>query len=116
MSTEAAEVAVPLDHLLTQAVSGPAGRLLPGRSGLRFLGALAQRPGRGATRLGDLVGELGKIAIGASNIAPARRDRRFADPAWTGSALLKRIMQAYLATGAMAEGLVQDVPMGWRQP
>ncbi len=114
MSTQSADVAVPLDHLLTQAASGPASRLLPGGSGLRFLGALAQRPSRVATRLGDLVEELGKIAIGASDIAPARGDRRFADPAWTGNAVLKRIMQAYLATGAMAEGLVQDVPMEWR--
>jgi len=114
MSMHAADVAVPLDHLLTQADTGLAGRLLPGAPGLRFVAALARRPRRVATRLGDLAEELGKIAIGASNIAPARGDRRFADPAWTSNAVLKRIVQAYLATGAMAEGLVQDVPMEWQ--
>ena len=34
---------------------------------------------------------------------PDRRDRRFADPAWTANPLLKRVMQAYLAAGRTAE-------------
>jgi class II poly(R)-hydroxyalkanoic acid synthase len=113
MSRDAPDVVAPLDQLLTQAATGPSRRLLPGRSGVRFVGVLAQRPGRVATRVGSLAGELGRIAVGASDVAPRRGDRRFADPAWTENPLLRRIVQAYLATSEMAEGLVQDVPMEW---
>jgi polyhydroxyalkanoate synthase subunit PhaC len=111
---EAVEAAAPLDLLLTQAALGPARRFLPDASGLRFLGALARRPERVATRLGGLAGELGRIAVGASEVAPSSRDRRFADPAWTQNPVLRRIVQAYLAAGETVEGLVQDVPMEWR--
>jgi polyhydroxyalkanoate synthase subunit PhaC len=112
--SEAVEAAAPLDLLLTQAALGPARRLLPGASGLRFLGALARRPERVATRLAGLAGELGRIVVGASEAAPSSRDRRFTDPAWTQNPVLRRIVQAYLATGVTVEGLVQDVPMQWR--
>ncbi len=106
--------AAPLDLLLTQAALGPARRLLPGRSGLRFLGALARRPERVATRAAGLAGELARIAVGASDVAPSTRDRRFADPAWMQNPVLRRIVQAYLAAGETVEGLVQDVPLDWR--
>jgi polyhydroxyalkanoate synthase len=112
--SEAGEVAAPLDLLLTQAALGPARRFLPGASGLRFLGALARRPERVGTRLGALAGELGRIVVGASEVAPSSRDRRFADPAWTQNPVLRRIVQAYLAAGETVEGLVQDVPMEWK--
>jgi polyhydroxyalkanoate synthase subunit PhaC len=112
--SEAVEAAAPLDLLLTQAALGPARRFLPGASGVRFLGALARRPERVATRLGGLAGELGRVVVGASEVAPSSRDRRFADPAWTQNPVLRRIVQAYLAAGETVEGLVQDVPMDWR--
>jgi polyhydroxyalkanoate synthase len=106
--------AAPLDLLLTQAALGPARRLLPGVSGLRFVGALGRRPQRVATRVAGLAGELARIAVGASDVAPSSRDKRFTDPAWTQNPLLRRIVQAYLATGEAVEGLVQDVPLEWR--
>ncbi len=109
-----AEVAAPLDLLLTQAALGPARRLLPGMSGLRFATALARRPQRVAARVGSLGAELARVALGASDVAPSTRDKRFADPAWTGNPLLRRIVQAYLATGQTVEGLAQDVPMEWK--
>ena len=96
---EQVEAAGPLDLLLTQAALGPARRFLPGGSGLRFAGALARRPERLATRLGGLAGELARIAVGASEVAPSTRDRRFADPAWTQNPVLRRLVQAYLAVG-----------------
>ena len=46
--------------------------------------------------------------MGRSQVAPARRDRRFADPGWTGNPLLRRAMQAYLAGAQTAEGLVAE--------
>ncbi|GAB3302971.1 alpha/beta fold hydrolase [Epidermidibacterium keratini] len=112
---EASEnVAAPLDQLLTQAARGPLRRMLPGSAGLRFIGAMAQRPERVATRVGDLLSELGRVVAGTSEISPPRSDRRFTDPAWSENGVLRRVMQAYLAAGATAEGIVHDVPMKWR--
>ena len=62
-----------------------------------------------ATRLGV---ELTRIAWGLSDVAPARGDRRFADPAWTANPVFRMIGQGYLASagaldrivGAMGEG------------
>ena len=113
-SGEEVEAAAPLDLLLTQAALGPARRFLPGGSGLRFAGALARRPERLATRLGGLAGELARIAVGASEVAPSTRDRRFADPAWTQNPVLRRLVQAYLAVGRTVEGLAEDVPLEWK--
>lgn len=107
-------VAAPLDQLLAQAAAGTLRRMLPGSSGVRFLAGLARRPGPLASRFADLAGELGRVAVGDSQIAPTRGDRRFADPAWSGNPVLRRVMQAYLAAGATAEGLVREVPLDWR--
>ena len=103
-----------LDLLLTDAALGSSRRFFPGASGLRFAGALARRPRWLAGRVAGLAGELGRIVIGTSDVAPSRRDRRFADPAWTQNPLLRRVVQAYVVTGNTAEGLVQDVPLGRR--
>jgi polyhydroxyalkanoate synthase len=110
---EGPDFAAPLDQLLTQAAIGPARRMVPGAAGVRFVGAMARRPGSVAARVGSLAGEFGRIAVDGSSVAPSRSDRRFTDPAWSGNPLLRRIMQAYLATSEMAEGLVQDLPMDW---
>ena len=109
------EASAPLDLLLTQASHGALRQFVPVRAGASFVGALARRPARVTARVADLGNELVKIAIGASDVAPAAYDRRFADPAWTQNPLLRRIVQAYLATANTAEGLAQDVPMEWRQ-
>jgi polyhydroxyalkanoate synthase len=113
MTGEMLDTAGPLDQLLTQPAVGITRRLLPAGPALRFLGAAGRRPTRVATRIGDLTSELGRIAIGTSAVAPARNDRRFADPAWTQNPLLRRVVQAYLAAGGTAEGIVQDVPLDW---
>jgi len=110
----APEVAAALDLLLSQAALGPQRRFFPGRSALRFARALAGRPGLVASRAGSLAAELARVASGGSAIAPAPRDRRFADPAWTGNPALHRVMQAYLAAGAAALGLVDAAPLDWR--
>ena len=109
------EASAPLDLLLTQASNGALRRFVPVRSGASFVGALARRPERVGARLADLASECMKIAIGASEVAPASHDRRFADPAWTQNPMLRRLVQTYLAAASTAEGLAQDVPMDWRQ-
>jgi polyhydroxyalkanoate synthase subunit PhaC len=108
------EAAAALDMLLTQAALGPFRRFFPGRSALRFARALAGRPGLVAAQAGSLAAELARVAGGVSGVAPAARDRRFTDPAWTSNPALHRVMQAYLATGSAALGLVEATPLDWR--
>ena len=55
-----------------------------------------QRPDRLAESIGELVVELGKAAIGRSEVEPAPGDRCFADPTWLEHPLYRRWMQAYL--------------------
>jgi polyhydroxyalkanoate synthase len=100
--------------ILTQAALGPGRRFFPGQSALRFAWALAGQPGLVASRAGGLAAELARVAGGGSAVAPGAKDRRFADPAWSANPLLRRVMQAYLATGSTALGLVEDVPLEWR--
>jgi polyhydroxyalkanoate synthase len=100
--------AAPLDLLLTAAATGILRRLNPGGSGLRLAAALAARPRLVAGRGGRLAGELARIAVGRSQLQPSRRDRRFADPAWTGNPLLRRTVQAYLAAAQSAEGVLAE--------
>ena len=108
------EAAAALDMLLTQAALGPARRFFPGQSALRFAWALAGQPGLAASRAGGLAAELARVARGGSAVAPGAKDRRFADPAWSANPVLRRVMQAYLATGSVALGLVEEVPLDWR--
>ena len=61
-----------------------------------------------------LTAELANIAAGKSAITPARRDRRFADPAWSENPLLKRTVQTYLALAKTSEDLLADAELDWR--
>src|SRR5580704_15402360 len=107
-SAAAEATAAPLDLLLTDAATGILRRVNPGGSGLRLAAALAVRPRLVAGRGRQLAGELARVAVGNSQVQPARRDRRFADPGWAGNPLLRRAMQAYLAAAQTAEGVVAE--------
>src|SRR4051794_26033385 len=78
---EPQHVAEPLDALLTDAAFGPLRRWLPGRAGIKTAAKLALRPDTVATRSVQLATELGKVAVGRSDVEPDKRDRRFKDPA-----------------------------------
>lgn len=108
------ELAAPLDLLLTSATQSFTRRMMPDAIWARFGKKLARQPGALADRAGELVGELRSIALGRSDRAPARADKRFTDPAWQHNPLLHRIMQAYLAVGDTAEGLLADADLDWR--
>ncbi len=112
-SAEDAVAAAPLDLLLTDAATGMLRRVNPGGAGLRLAAALAARPRLVAGRGRQLLGELGRIAAGTSQVQPSRRDRRFADPGWAGNPLLRRAMQAYLAAAETAEGVVAEASLDW---
>ena len=109
-----ADEAAPLDVLLASAAAGPLRRFAPDASTAKFAVALARRPVTTARRLGSLAAELARIGTGTSALAPAKRDRRFTDPAWTGNLLLRRIVQAYLAAGMTAGQLVGDAALDWQ--
>ena len=104
----ATDATAPLDLLLTDAAIGMLRRGNPGSSGLRLAAGLAARPRLLAGRGRRLAGELARITVGRSEVQPSRRDRRFTDPGWTGNPLLRRVMQAYLATAETAEGLLAE--------
>jgi polyhydroxyalkanoate synthase len=113
-ATDADDSAAPLDLLLTDGALGPLRRLLPGSAGLRLAADLARRPRTVARRARELASELGQVATGQSRLAPSKRDRRFADEAWSTNPVLRRTVQAYLATAGAAQALLSDAELGWR--
>jgi polyhydroxyalkanoate synthase len=64
---------------------------------------------REASRLGL---ELTRIAWGKSDLAPAKGDRRFADPAWTSNPLFRTIQQSYLASAGALDRIVAALDDG----
>ena len=108
------EFAVPLDLLLTRPVFGLAERITPDMSWRRFAINLARQPRVVASRATTLGRELGAIAAGRSEIAPAKGDKRFADPAWVSNPILKRTMQGYLAANKTVDQLFSDARLDWR--
>ncbi|HBW18207.1 MAG: PHA/PHB synthase family protein [Streptosporangiaceae bacterium] len=111
---EAADLVAMLDMLLPGGTVGALHRFRPDASTLRCAVRLALRPDALARRTTTLASELAKVAAGTSTIAPARRDRRFADPAWSENPMLKRAVLGYLAISQAAEGLLEDAGLDWR--
>lgn len=103
-----------LDVLLTSAALGPTRRMVPPAGvALRAGLALARNPRAVAGRAGALAGELARIGVRRSEVAPAKGDKRFAEAGWTGNPLLHGVMQAYLAATSAAQGLVDDAGLDW---
>jgi polyhydroxyalkanoate synthase subunit PhaC len=111
---EASDAVGMLDLVLPDATLGTLRRFRPDASMMRYAARLASRPGTVARRATKLAADLAGIAAGSSAIAPDRRDRRFADPAWNENPLLKRAVQTYLAVGKTAEELLADAELDWR--
>ena len=109
MYDDAADLAgAPIDLLLTDAARGSLARFAPDATLLRWGRGLSRRPRKLAGRLTGLGAEFTRIAAGSSRLEPDARDRRFADPAWSGNPLLHRMLQAYLAITRLGEALVTD--------
>ncbi len=109
-----AGAASALDLLLSDAALGVVRRFAPSASTLRFALGLARRPRAVAQRGASLASEVASIVAGRSAIAPGRKDRRFADPAWTANPALARAVQAYLAWAGTVESLLADAELDWR--
>jgi poly[(R)-3-hydroxyalkanoate] polymerase subunit PhaC len=103
-----------LDLFAPDAALGSLHRFRPDSSLVRYAARLGSRPGTVTRRAAKLAADLTGIVVGRSQIAPDRRDRRFADPAWSKNPLLKRTVQAYLALGQTAEDLLADAELDWR--
>ncbi|MUL80242.1 alpha/beta fold hydrolase [Mycobacterium sp. CBMA247] len=89
-------------------------RMMPNASWSRFALNLARQPRTVGARAKALGHDLVKIVEGKSDIAPAKGDKRFADPAWSGNPMLKRTMQAYLAATDTVNQLYSDADLDWR--
>jgi len=76
-----------------------------------LLAQMARNPWAAARRHLSFLGELGRIASGASELAPDEKDRRFTDPAWQESAAYRALAQCYLAWGHALDRLVDDVKL-----
>ena len=109
-----ADSAGALDLVLTGAAISQFRRFRPGWETVRLAGRLGRRPRKMIMRGSDLVRECGRIAVGASTLAPPKGDRRFGDPAWTGNPMLHRVLQAYLAAAQTAETVVTDAHLDFR--
>ena len=49
-----------------------------------------------------------RIAVGRSDVEPAKGDRRFKDPAWSGNPVFQRIERGYLATAEAVTNVVEE--------
>jgi polyhydroxyalkanoate synthase len=103
-----------LDVLLMDATDGTPARFVRPSAAASVAAGLARRPHKAARRVAHLRGELARVAGGRSEIRPAKRDRRFADPAWQSSWLSRRIVQSYLLAGETVDGLIADADVDWR--
>ena len=62
-----------------------------------------------------LAGELTRVAVGRSAVAPPKGDRRFTDPTWAENPGYRRLMQAYLATCGALDEVVEGIDLAdWR--
>ena len=88
LAVEAVLGANPFVGLSTQQVVAAAGRLL-----LR----LGLRPRVVLKHTASLAKDLALVVVGRSDIAPAKGDKRWADPAWQENPAYRRLQQVYLA-------------------
>jgi polyhydroxyalkanoate synthase subunit PhaC len=79
-----------------------------------LLGQMAANPGAVARQYLSFLGELGRIATGGSELAPDAKDKRFADAAWTESAVYRTLAQCYLAWGGALNRFVDEAKMDKR--
>jgi polyhydroxyalkanoate synthase len=79
------------------------------------LARLAQRvavePGAAAAVTLETVGESLRVAVGRSDVGPARGDRRFVNDTWHRNPLFHRLMQSYLVGNRAAHRVIDEVDL-----
>ena len=83
-------------------------------SASRLFEQAAINPALAAKHYTAYLGELGRIAAGASTLMPDAKDKRFADPAWKDSAAYRTLAQNYLAFGGALTGFIDETRMDKR--
>ena len=84
-------------------------------AGGMLLTEMARRPGIAMQQYFSLLGELGRISLGRSDLAPAPHDKRFADAAWKESPAYRALAQAWLAWGLALNRFVDQAGMARRE-
>ena len=79
-----------------------------------LFGRMIANPGVAARQSLAFISELGRIATGASGLAPDAKDKRFADPAWQESAPYRALAQLYLAWAGALNGFIDEARMDKR--
>ena len=79
-----------------------------------LLGKMLNNPTVAAREYLSFLGELGRIAIGGSELSPDGKDKRFADPAWKESAAFRALAQCYLAWAGVLNQFVDKAQMDKR--
>jgi polyhydroxyalkanoate synthase len=72
---------------------------------------LAVEPGVAVATAVDAAGELVRVAVGRSDVAPERGDRRFSDPTWHQNPVFRRLLQAYLVEHDALHRVVDEVEL-----
>lgn len=80
-------------------------------AGTNLMRAMAANPTLVANQWFSFMGEMSNILTDTSEVAPDRKDRRFADPAWHENRLNKTMMQTYLAWAKNVETLVEELDL-----
>ena len=87
---------------------------IPAKTAARVAGAILRTPGPAARRLGR--GLLRQLAVGLGRDEDdlPKLDRRFADPAWHGNPVLRRLAMSYLAWADAVNDVLTGTPLDWQ--
>ena len=73
--------------------------------------AMASQPQTLAKEWMSLAAEFGNIVMNKSEVQPAPKDRRFADPAWQSNGVSKALMQSYIAWSDTVMNTVEQLDL-----
>jgi len=72
---------------------------------------LASEPRTVSRQYAKFLGECARIAVGRSELVPRPGDRRFADAAWSGNLLFRRVLQSYVALCGSLDRCIDEAQM-----
>jgi polyhydroxyalkanoate synthase len=107
VATETPDATLPLAERLRETATSNTLAINPligiraadfGEAAQALLSTVVRQPVKAARHLGGYAKELGRAALGKSQLQVDPKDKRFTDPAWQSSALHKRLLQAHTVT------------------
>ena len=97
---------VAFDAALLATMLGLVRPPLPTRETASLAARLVRRPRAVAGPLRGLLGEGARVLRGRSELQPGRVDRRYADRAWQGNPLFRRVAQSHIAIAEALEAVL----------